>query len=104
MYKFSAELKIIGVNPYVSVPEEILENLFKDAGKNKGPIPICGKLENNEYSQTLIKYLGERRLYVNTVMLKNSPKLIGKIINLTFEYDPRPRVFTVHPNLKKILA
>lgn len=32
MYKFSAEIAIIGVNPFVFVPNEILQHIFKQAG------------------------------------------------------------------------
>jgi len=40
MHKFSASLAIIGVNPFVFVPEPILKELFAKAGKDKGHIPI----------------------------------------------------------------
>jgi hypothetical protein len=34
-YKFKAIIEIIGINPFVYIPENILENIFKQAGKNK---------------------------------------------------------------------
>jgi len=75
-YDFSALLNIIGINPYVSVSEEILNAIFIDANKHKGPIPICGTINDKPYLQTLVKYSGEWRLYINTIMLNNSPKKI----------------------------
>jgi hypothetical protein len=38
-HTFSAVLDIIGVNPFVFVPETILQVIFKQANKTSGPIP-----------------------------------------------------------------
>lgn len=102
MNKFKAEIQIIGVNPFVSVPEKILKALLKEANKEKGPIPICGTVNDKPYKQTLVKYKGEWRLYINTTMLKDSPKHIGKIIHLTVKYDPELR--TILPPEKFVKA
>lgn len=91
MHKFSANIEIIGVNPFVFVPEKILAEIFKDAGKNKGPIPICGTINEKPYRQTLVRFQDEWRLYINTMMLKNSPKRIGEKIDLTVMYDRESR-------------
>lgn len=58
MHSFKAEIKIIGINPFVFVPKHILKNIFVEAGKDKGYIPICGVITEKEYIQTLIKYQG----------------------------------------------
>jgi hypothetical protein len=91
MHKFKAEIKIIGINPYVFVPEDILQKIFKQAGKDKGHIPIKGTINKNPYIQTLVKYSGDWRLYINTTMLKDSPKRIGELIELTVQFDPESR-------------
>jgi hypothetical protein len=91
MNKFKAEIQIIGINPFVSVPDKILQKIFKQAEKEKGPIPICGTVNDKPYKQTLVKYKGEWRLYINTIMLKDSPKHIGKTISITVEFDPVSR-------------
>lgn len=91
MHTFKVTINLIGVNPYVSVPEPILLQLFKDAGKNKGHIPIKGTINRKPYLQTLVKYSGEWRLYINTTMLKDSPKRIGEIIEVEVCYDPESR-------------
>lgn len=89
--KFKAILEIIGINPFVFVPDEILLHVLKQAGKSKGSIPITGTLNGKVYRQTLVKYSGAWRLYVNTSMLKNSPKRIGEKIEITIAFDPKSR-------------
>lgn len=102
-FNFSATIKIIGINPYVSVPETILKAIILDAAKDKGPIPVNGTVNDQPYLQTLVKYAGEWRLYINTTMLANSPKRIGENIQLTIAFDPKERKIEMHPLLKKAL-
>lgn len=99
MHQFTAVLEIIGVNPFVFIPSEILETLFIQSGKNKGTIPIKGTINGKLYQQTILKYRGEWRLYVNTSMLKHSPKRIGEIIEVVISFDPTDRTITPHPKL-----
>jgi len=101
--KFTATLNIIGVNPYVHVPDKILEYIFRKSGKRKGAIPIKGTVNGVPYKQTLIRYSGDWRLYVNTTMLHRSPRRIGEIIKVSVEFDPEPRVITPHSDFKKAL-
>ena len=103
MEKFSARLEIIGVNPFVYLPDKILKAIFKQAGKEKGHIPIKGSVNKKPYNQTLVKFAGQWRLYINTSMLKNSPKRVGEKIFLTVEFDPVPREITPHPKLTQAL-
>jgi hypothetical protein len=103
MNKFKAELKIIGINPYVSVREEILAELFTSFGKDKGPIPVRGKVNKMAYTQSLVKFRGEWRLYINTLMLKDSPKRIGEVLDITIEIDPDDRTLAMHPKLEDAL-
>lgn len=103
MRAFEAELKIIGINPYVSVPEKILASIFKKAGKDKGKIPIKGTVNKVPYTQTLVKYAGEWRLYVNTKMLNNSPKKIGTTLKVSAEFDGADRTIAPHPQLTAAL-
>lgn len=91
MFRFKATIEIIGVNPFVFVPDEILQKIFIIAGKNKGHIPIKGTINQKPYLQTLVKYDGSWRLYINTSMLKNSPQHIGEIVDITINYDPESR-------------
>lgn len=99
MEKFIAKIGLIGINPFVFVPETILIKIFEQSGKNKGFIPIRGTINGNHFIQTLVKYKGEWRLYVNTQILKNSPKRIGENITVFVEFDPSDRTITPHPKL-----
>jgi hypothetical protein len=101
---FKARLDIIGINPFVFVPQEILVKLFKNAGKDKGHIPVCGLVNGKEYLQTLLRYKDEWRLYINTTILPNSPKRIGELIEVSVEFDPRDRTLQPHPDLIKALT
>ena len=101
---FKAQLDIIGINPFIFIPQSILLALFKDAGRDKGHIPVCGQINGKEYRQTLLRYKGEWRLYINTTMLLNSPKRIGELIEVSVGFDPRNRTLQPHPDLTKALA
>lgn len=103
METFQAKLEIIVGNPFVFVPPPILNNIFQQAGKNKGAIPVRGSVNRKPYQQTLVKYSGDWRLYINTVMLKNSPRRIGEVIEVDIEFDPSDRSIKPHPSLIKAL-
>lgn len=97
--KFSATLDIIGINPFVFVPENLLQQIFKKAGKEKGHIPVKGTINGKPFTQTLVRYNSHWRLYINTVMLKDSPKKIGTTLAVTLNFDPAERTIPVHPKL-----
>jgi hypothetical protein len=103
MSKFKAEIKLIGINPFVFVPEDTLKVLFRRFGKDKGPIPVKGSINRVKYRQTLVKYRGEWRLYVNTAMLPNSPQRVGEIIDVSVGLDFGDRTIPPHPSLVKAL-
>jgi hypothetical protein len=103
MKSFKAKLEIIGINPFVFVPARVLTVIFKDAGKYKGHIPVSGSVNSKPYAQTLLKYKGDWRLYINTSMLPHSPKRIGEIISVSIKYDPKERIIKPHPKLVKSL-
>lgn len=100
---FTATLEIIGINPFVFVPEEILNMVFEKSGRNKSPIAVKGTVNGKDFKQNLMKYLGEWRLYVNLTMLKNSPKRIGETIEVVLEYDDSDRSISIHPQLEKAI-
>lgn len=91
MHQFTAQINIIGINPFVFVPDEILLQIFEKAGKDRGPIPVKGTINKIPYKQTLVKYSGHWRLYINTSMLKNSPKRIGETIDISVAFDKENR-------------
>jgi hypothetical protein len=103
MHDFTATIAIIGVNPYVSVPQDILAALLAQAGRQNGPIPVHGRINDTPYTQTLVRYAGAWRLYINTLMLKDSPKRIGEVIHISIDFDPRDRSLPLHTALHEAL-
>lgn len=103
MFTFKANLAIIGVNPFVFVPEPILASIFSEAGKKTGSIPIAGKINGKEFRQTLVRFNGNWRLYVNTSMLKNSPKRIGEEVEFEINFDPSDRSIPIPDQLQQAL-
>jgi hypothetical protein len=101
--KFKARIEIIGINPFVFVPEKILLEIFRQAGKEKGHIPVCGSVNNKTFKQTLVRYRGDWRFYINTTMLKDSPKRIGEIVEVHIRYDPADRTIEPHPDFARAL-
>lgn len=101
---FKATIDIICINPFVFVPENILQEIFKKAGRSKGPIPVRGKINNKAYKQTLVKYSGAWRFYINTMMLENSPKRIGEEVEITIDFDPVSRAIEPPSNFVKALS
>ena len=104
MDKFKSKLEIIVGNPFVFVPLITLNKVFQQANQNKGPIPVRGTINGEPYQQTLVRYSGEWRLYINLKMLKHSPKRIGEIIQVEIEFDPSDRTIEPHPKLTQALA
>lgn len=93
----------IGINPVVDPPDRVLEAIFEQAGKSKGPIPVRGKLNGSEFIQTLVKYQGAWRLYVNGPMLKDSGLVVGDRAKIEIEFDPRPRDVPAPPKFAAAL-
>src|SRR5687767_8785741 len=104
LLKFSATIEIIGINPYVYLPDEILNAIFERAGKNKGSIQVKGKIQGHDYIQNLVKYAGHWRLYLNTPMRKKGGIDVGDVAHVEIDFDPIERKQEMHPDLKKALT
>jgi hypothetical protein len=104
MKSFSSKISIIGINPYVLVPIPILNKLFGESGKNKGPIPVKGTLNGKIFVQTLVKYSGKWRLYLNTPMRKAAGIGVGDTASVNIEFDPGARSIPMHPKLLHALT
>ena len=104
MNPFSTKILQIGINPYVLVPAVVLKTLFEQAGKDKGPIPIKGTLNDKPFIQHLVKYSGKWRLYLNTLMRKAAGIDVGDMATVFIEFDPAPRTIEMHPKLKQALS
>lgn len=96
---FTATIEIIGVNPYVFLPAKVLEQVFLQAGTNKGKIPVKMRIDGHEFIQTLVRYSGHWRLYLNTPMRKAAQKEVGDTAVFEVWYDPEERVVALHPKL-----
>jgi hypothetical protein len=104
MHTFQATLDIIGVNPFVFVPEPVLQAIFEAAGKNKGPVRVRGSVNGQPFTQTLVRFSGHWRLYINLVMLKNSPHRIGEVLDIQIAYNPEARETYSVPAFTQALA
>src|SRR5688572_13427127 len=103
MFHFTAEIFKIGINPYVIPPAPVLQSLFQEAGKEKGPIPVMILLNKTTFQQTLVRYAGEWRLYLNNPMRLALQKDVGDTIEGSIAFDPVPRSIAMHPKLKLAL-
>ena len=103
MVSFTAKILKIGINPYVGLPEDVLNTLFKQADKNKGPIPVRGTLNNKRFKQTLVKYQGAWRLYLNTQMRHDAGIDVGDDAKVEIEFDSEPRIVPIHPKFARAL-
>ena len=103
MKSFTATIQIIGINPYVLLPAAILDYLLRQYGKPKGQVPVKILINKTEFIQTLVKYAGEWRLYLNTPMRKIAGKNVGDKITISIDYDPEERKTPMHPKLQAAL-
>lgn len=98
---FSDTIKIINGNPYVRPPDKILGEIFKQAGKNTSPIPVRGKINGASFQQSLVRYQGDWRLYVNIIMAnagkikfsKSISEIVGREVKIDLEFDNSPRKY-----------
>lgn len=103
MHSFSAKIFIIGINPYVLLPAAILKTIFLEAGKDKGPITVKGTIDGHAFIQTLVKYSGKWRLYLNEPMRRACSKDVGDKAIFELSYDGIERVTSMHPALEVAL-
>ena len=104
MLSFSRKIHVIGINPCIIPPKKTLAAVFKQAKRDKGPIPVHGTVGGVPYKQTLVKYAGEWRLYINGPMLRDSGLKPGHIARMTIGFDSSSREIPMHPSLAKKLT
>jgi hypothetical protein len=54
--------------------------------------------------QTLVKYQGAWRLYINGIMREAAGIDVGDPAHIRLEFDPTPRTDPIHPELVRALA
>jgi len=104
MKSFSARILKIGINPYVGLPEDVLNVLFKQADKTKGPIQVRGTVNGKRFKQTLVKYQGAWRLYINGEMRRAAAIDVGDEAHIKIEYDPVLRIESTPPKFVAALS
>jgi Bacteriocin-protection, YdeI or OmpD-Associated/Domain of unknown function (DUF1905) len=92
MPKFSAVIRKLGINPFVEVPERIVQKLLRDAKQDTGPLPVRGRIHRMPFVTTVVKYAGAWRLYLNTQMRRDAGVDVKDTINVELTYDPKPRI------------
>ncbi|TGM60337.1 YdeI/OmpD-associated family protein [Leptospira vanthielii] len=101
--KFSAKIEIIGINPFVFLPKHILSSLMEQAKTDKGKIRVTLKIDGFQFTQTLVKYSGEWRLYLNTPMRKAAKKEVGDRANFEIKFNPEKKIQPISLELKAAL-
>ena len=101
---FSGKIYKIGINPVLDPPDDVLNVIFEQAGRSKGPIPVSGKLNGADFIQTLVKYRGAWRLYINGPMLKNAGLAVGDTASVEIAFDARPREVPIPQRFADALA
>ncbi|HVZ24968.1 MAG TPA: YdeI/OmpD-associated family protein [Sediminibacterium sp.] len=87
MFRFSAVIQKIGINPCVPVPERITQNMVS----HRGYIAIRGTINNFPFVQNLVPVKNAPyRLYINGPMLKGAMSSTGRKAVFKIEQDPDP--------------
>ena len=103
MNTFKATIDIIGINPFVFLPASVLTSIQKQANKTKGPIRVKGTIDGHDFTQTLVKYSGDWRLYINGPMLKAANKKVGDTIVVKIEFNTSEKKVLMNPKLEAAL-
>lgn len=86
--KFTAEIQLTGINPYLDVPEGI-----REAFGRGGNLPVKGTINNHPFRSTLVPVRGgPHRLYINLEMRRGAGVGVGDTVEILLEHDPDPRV------------
>lgn len=109
--KFLGRVSIIHGNPYVRPPDDVLEALFEQAGKKTSPISIKGKINGARFQQSLVRYMGDWRLYVNIIMakaakikfIKSISEIVGNETTFEIQFDTKPPIYKMVTLLKNSL-
>jgi hypothetical protein len=102
--KFDAEIKKLGINPFVFVPEKVVSSLLANAGKKNLPVQVKGTLNGKtSFTSTVVRYQGAFRLFVNTQMRKDAKVEVGDDVCVELEYDPSRRMPPIPDAFRKAL-
>jgi hypothetical protein len=110
-FRFLGKISIINGNPFVRPPDGVLQNVFEQAQKKTSPIPIRGKINGAKFTQSLVRYQGDWRLYVNIIMAKAAKitfsksirEIVGNEASFELAFDPHPPEYAMVSFLQKSL-
>lgn len=85
MLVFIQKVEMTGVNPSVQIPEKVMQQLFKQSGREKSPIPVKGLIEGKEFTQKIVKFQGVWQMYLNSSIRKASYIKVGNTITIAVE-------------------
>jgi hypothetical protein len=100
--RFAAKVHKLGINPCVDIPGEIATELWRQAGKQSGP--LRGDLNGAKFQTTAVKYRGKWRLYLNTNMRTRSGIETGDEVAVELAFDFNPPEFAMPEKLAQALA
>lgn len=103
MSTFTGRVVKIGINPCLNVPERVIKELRRTALKRTGPIPVRGSLNGRRFAQTVVKFRGSWRLYLNTGMRHAAKLDVGDKATVGIRFDPMPPPVPMHPALLRAL-
>ncbi len=101
---FRAKIRKIGINPYVLVPKDVLATIFEAAKKDRGPIPVTMTIDGHRFTQTLVRYAGAWRLYLNGPMREAAQRDVGDTVTIEIAFDPKPPAVPMEPAFGRALA
>jgi hypothetical protein len=104
MHTFRARVGKIDINPYVQVPDDVLQKLQREAGKEKGPIPVQGTLQGQPFLANVVRYRGMWRLYLNLAMRQAANVDVGDQVTVRVDFDNAPRTVPAPREFKLALS
>ncbi|HUI65573.1 MAG TPA: YdeI/OmpD-associated family protein [Bacteroidota bacterium] len=94
--RFSARIRIVGINPCVDVPLRVSRAL-----EGTGYIPVEGTVNGEPTSGTLVPVgKGRYRFFINGAMRERTGTRVGDTISVALKRDNRPRVLPIPKGLK----
>jgi hypothetical protein len=101
---FTATIHLLGINPCVDVPEEIVSSLLRDARKASAPVQVKVALNGRgSFETNVVRHQGAYRLYVNTRMRQEVGVSVGDTVDVALTYDSAERMPTMPRALQEAL-
>jgi hypothetical protein len=86
MLVFIQKIEMTGVNPSVQIPDKVMQQLFKQSGREKGPFPVNGMIEGKTFTHKIVKFQGVWLMYLNTPIRDATHIKVGDTITISLEF------------------